>query len=53
VFLEPPFVSSGLASCYLRSKAITSRVFPNIYRPFLSPPRHNLCLCCTFEGCPK
>jgi len=39
-----PFVSSGLASCYLRSKTITSHVFPNIYRLPLSPPDHNLCI---------
>ena len=40
------YLPSDVRNCYLRSKAITSSVFPNIYRLFLSPPEHNLCLDC-------
>jgi hypothetical protein len=46
-------VDSLVRAPYLRSKAITSHVFPNIYRLFLSPPEHNLCLDFAFIKKPK
>ena len=39
--------------CYLRSKAITSPVFPAIYEAFLTALEHNLCLDCACKTMPE